>query len=143
MSYTSTAIAGYGGIVEFASGTLFEITNWTANLTWDTHDVSYMTGNGGDHSRRYVPCIKGMTGEFDSLSIGDIALPNPASLAGLGVAYDYTATITLKTKALNGVEYSALAGCNKLTLDDDAKALGVFKFSFVATGEVEVSLPIP
>lgn len=138
MSYSSTAMAGFDGSVSFASGTSWEITNWSADLTWDTHDVSYMTGNGGDHSRRYVPCIKGMTGEFDSLSIGGLDLPDPSDLSALGEPYDYTATIELKTES-SGTTYSATVGCNKLALDDDAKALGVFKFSFVATGEVTVA----
>ena len=139
MSYTTTAVAGFSGSVSFASGTSWEITNWSADLTWDTHDVSYMTGNGGDHSRRYVPCIKGMTGEFDSLTIGGLDLPDPSDLSALGEAYDYTATIELKTDVTGGTTYSATVGCNKLALDDDAKALGMFKFSFVATGEVTVA----
>ena len=139
MAYTTTAICGYGGSVAFASGSGWEVTEWTADYTIDTHDVSFLQGNGGDHSRRYISCLKGMTGEFTSLVSGTgIDTPNPTSLHD-DTAYNYTATLILKTKASGGTTYTGKAAVNSLGLNVDAKGFGVYKYDFTFTGAVTIS----
>ena len=140
MSYTTTAMAGYGGTLQFNNDTSLEVRGWNGQFTVKHKDVSYMTGNGGDHSRRFIALLRGGTGEAESqtLGTGDILLPDPSDL---DENYDYSATLTLKTAAIGGATYSGNAAIKTLGMSVDAKGFGLYKFTFRFSGAITITLP--
>ena len=140
MSYTTTALAGYGGTLVFNGITSLEVRGWNGQFTVKHKDVSYMTGHGGDHSRRFIALLKGGTGEAEAQTISTITLPDPSALTDDG-NYNYTSILTLKTAASGGVTYSGHAAIKTIGMSVDAKGFGLYKFTFRFSGAITITLP--